>query len=334
MKKHHLLILFVFLGLISCNRYDKPNVSFYHWKSKAKNSAETSQCLLENRTDTIYMHFFDVDEMDFRNPSDNIYPTYVLREVDDSFKEFNIVPVVFITNQVLRQNANIPVLARQIRKLIDEISFYHFYKKAEHIQLDCDWNQSTHENYFSLIEHLNKHYSVSATIRLHQIKYQNKTGVPPVNHATLMLYNMGDLSDFDQNSIIDNRIVASYIDAETRYPIKLNVALPLFSQTVLRNNEGKLKLINEADKETVTADQVHFAKISETVFDVKKDTLLKGFYLSEGYSLKFEESTEEEIIKSYKLIKNSKLDYSGVVFYHLDDAVLSTIDVKRIIKSL
>jgi len=62
--------------------------------------------------------------------------------------------------------------------------------------------------------------------------------------------------------------------------------------------------------------------------------LFKGFYLSPGYQIKIEKPTEEEIIASYEIVKNSKLEISDLIFYHLDDKVVKSIDINKIIKEI
>ena len=67
---------------------------------------------------------------------------------------------------------------------------------------------------------------------------------------------------------------------------------------------------------------------------VVKDTLYKGFFLSKGYNLKFEEINETVITESFKIIKNSNLKINEVIFYHLDEKSLSNINIKEIIEKL
>lgn len=329
-------LIFALIILSSCNSFNKNEFSFYSWKSKAKSTNIINTALEICNTKSIYLHYFDVDinndRYSFNDP--DIYPTYVLKEVDEEFKNFNIIPVVFITNRSLKEAKSIEKLSEQISELIDEISLYHFKKTHTEIQLDCDWNQSTKNTYFELIEQLKTKYKVSVTIRLHQIKYQKKTGIPPAYKGILMVYNVGELKNENQNSILEANIVAQYINEQSTYPLELDIALPIFSQTVLKNNNGKLRLINTTERKKLESDNIHFTQLTNILFEVKSDTLFNGFYLSKGYRLKLEEVSEEETINTYKIIKTSNLNISKVIFYHLDDNAISKTNISKLISEL
>ena len=148
-----------------------------------------------------------------------------------------------------------------------------------------------------------------------------------------MLYNVGDLKNKQQNSTLESSIVKQYINTETDYPLSLNIALPLFSQTVITNNDNKIKIIKNTERNVLENDD-HFKIIDNYNLMVVKDTLYKGFFLSKGYNLKFEEINETVITESFKIIKNSNLKINEVIFYHLDEKSLSNINIKEIIEKL
>ena len=328
MKKLFLL-LFLTILLSSCT-FQKKEISFYHWKSKAKYSDTIKNALSISKTDTIYMHYFDIKN----TPQNGINPIYILKEIDCLYYNFNIIPVVFISNSIFNEPNDLERLSEKIDKLITDISIHNFRKEFKTIQLDCDWTQSTKNDYFYLIKLLNQKYKINTTIRLHQIKFKDKTGVPPANKGTLMLYNVGELANEDENSLLETRIVKQYINNKSNYPLILDVALPLYSQTVLINNHGNIKLINDNCKNELLKDSLHFKQQKENLFTVEKDTLFKGFYLSKGFKIKTEKLTEEEIINSYKVVENSKLITANIIFYHLDDKVLNNINLSKIIKKI
>ena len=274
------------------------------------------------------MHYIDVDKTD-----KGVYPVYVLNQVDSAFRQYDIVPVIFITNRSLK-GLNIERLSDQIISLVDEISLHHFGKKHKTIQLDCDWSESTRDKYFQLIESLSHHLEVVPTIRLHQIKYQDKTGIPPATHGVLMLYNVGDLKNEQENSILQSNIVDDYIENTTTYPLKLDVALPLFSQTVIKNNRGQVRLVNRSMPETLNNDKLHFRQLDRHLYEVTRDTLYHGFYLSKGYRLKLEESGVDEILDAYAIVKNSELQLNNIILYHLDDGVLKQLDLTKLLEKL
>ena len=132
------------------------------------------------------MHYFDVDFIEGLEGKEKVFPIYQLKHVDQSYQEFEVIPVVFITNKVLKSSISIPELGDKIINLIHQISETHFQKIHNIVHLDCDWTLSTREVYFELIEHMEKSIKVVPTIRLHQIKYKEKTGVPPVEDLSLI----------------------------------------------------------------------------------------------------------------------------------------------------
>ncbi|GAF05424.1 hypothetical protein [Saccharicrinis fermentans] len=318
--------LLILLGLYACQPTNNKNISFYHWKSEANSSDVIHTTLQQNHTSTIFMHYFDVEMY-----NNNVRPTYVLSKVDTLYKSYTIVPVVFITNKAI-QEANVNTLSSRISQLIDQISQHHFNKTIKNIQIDCDWTQSTRAKYFSLIEKLQEHYEINVTIRLHQIKFQQKTGIPPVSRGTLMLYNVGDLKNIKQNSILEADIVKQYINSSSSYPLELDIALPLFSQTVIKNNNNQVRIINGTHKKEMDEASAYFKPLDTYLYQVKKDTLYKGFYLSNGYTIKLEHSNKDQIIAAYHVIKQSQINHKNIIFYHLDDNNLQSIN--SIIKEL
>lgn len=325
------VVYFIFLvTLLSCGKTDN-SISFYHWKANADFLPSYEKAIKTTNTQKIYLHYFDV-KTDENNR--NYFPTYVLNKVASQYDQFEITPVIYITNNVLQSEQLVVAdLAEKIKKLVHQISKKHFKKEIKNLQIDCDWTLSTKNTYFELLETLNPDFNIDVTIRLHQIKFKEKTGIPPVKTGTLMLYNIGDLKNKNQNSILENAIVQQYINNETSYNLPLKIALPLFSQTIAFNNTNKIKIIKDAPRKVLEND-THFKQVNNTNFEVVKDTLYKGFYLSKGYHLKLEELSEKEIIDSYKTIKKSKLVTNEVIFYHLDESSLSSIDLKTILEKL
>ena len=148
-----------------------------------------------------------------------------------------------------------------------------------------------------------------------------------------MLYNVGDLKNKQQNSTLESSIVKQYINTETDYPLLLNIGLPLFSQTIITNNDNRIKIIKNTERNVLENDD-HFKIVDNLNLMVVKDTLYKGFFLSKGYNLKFEEINETVITESFRIIKNSNLKINEVIFYHLDEKSLSNINLKEIIEKL
>ena len=54
---------------------------------------------------------------------------------------------------------------------------------------------------------------------------------------------MGDFKKENENSIFESKIVEQYINTSTNYPLDLHLGLPLFSQTIVTNNDHDYKII-------------------------------------------------------------------------------------------
>ncbi|TCI90019.1 hypothetical protein [Tenacibaculum sp. M341] len=329
--KNYSLLVFV-LFFISCNTNNSHNTKFqfYHWKANATLSNKEKEALNTVDNTKIFIHYFDVVVSD-----DIARPVAVLQNMDTVFQNKKVVPVVFIRNSVFKNdNVSVDQLVVKIKKLVQQIHHKYLGENTDEIQIDCDWSGSTKEKYFQFLEVLEQQVKTSVTIRLHQIKYKDKTGVPPVNYGVLMLYNVGDLSDFKQNSILKNTTVKQYVNNSTNYPLSLDVALPMFSQVVVKNNEGRLRLINRAVTSDFDKDTVHFDKISTNLYKVKEKLLYRGQYLYKDFLLKIEKSELEETLKSYQVITKSKLEIKNIILYHLDEEELGIHNYQELISRL
>lgn len=123
-----------------------------------------------------------------------------------------IIPVVFITNQTMKNIPKITIdyLAKAILSGISKLSPHPYHE----IQIDCHWTLSTKQKYFSLLKILQKStLHLSATIRLHQVKFYEKTGIPPVERRMLMYYNMSDWRNpITINSIYSPKLLSQYTE--------------------------------------------------------------------------------------------------------------------------
>ena len=139
-------------------------------------------------------------------------------------------------------------------------------------------------------------YPISATIRLHQIKFLAKTGVPPVSKGLLMCYNMGNLKNpATKNSIIETEELKKYIDNLAAYPLPLDVALPLFNWKVLFRNNTYAGLIQNLPDSLLTNP---FISKAGNRYLFLKDSLLAGYPFKKGDVLRNEQSEYSEIIST------------------------------------
>jgi len=130
--------------IISHPIIDEDSISFYYWKSNAIYTDIIDSVFENHNMKDLYVHYFDIE-----SGNEGILPNFVISIVDGEFYNFGqIVPVVFITNKTIKDIDNIKWLAEKIKKLINQISQYHFGTEIKNIQIDCDWTRSTKTKYF------------------------------------------------------------------------------------------------------------------------------------------------------------------------------------------
>ncbi len=327
--KNILRMLSVLLLIYACKEKEK-RIQFYHWKSDAILSSVEKEALVAINAKKTYIHYFDVVASEGNNR-----PVGVVQAIDPLFKNQDVIPVVFISNKVFKnKDQNISELVNQIAALVQQIHHIYFENDAEEIQIDCDWTKSTKAAYFQFLKLLKKKVTLSTTIRLHQIKYQKETGVPPADYGVLMLYNVGELNNFKENSILNSTIVSQYIKKTSTYPLLLDVALPFFSQVVIKNKENDIRLINNVVVEDFSKDTIHFQSIGTNQFKVIKKKLYKGHYLYKDYVLKLEKTSVAEILSSNALVQRSNLNLRNTILYHLDETEIEQQKFKELITGL
>ena len=182
--------------------------SFYYWKTVFELTPKERQTLINLSIQKLYVKFFDIDWDTEKQLAQPVAKSIFSQGPPSGI---TITPVVFITQEPLHylSTKGLDSLAINLAALLSAIAITNHLSLSNEIQLDCDWTQNTGKAYFYLITKLKeqvffKNKVVSATIRLHQLKYISQNGVPPVNKGLLMCYNMGDLRyPQTKNSIID-----------------------------------------------------------------------------------------------------------------------------------
>lgn len=314
------------LTLVCCNNNTANRQierSFYFWKSVFILSDYEKQMLDSLQVKTLYIKFFDVDWDAERKLA---VPVVKIRFQDSAYRHYKIIPTVFITNACIQKidSSQINVLAKKINQLLNEIIKSNTIKDIPEIQFDCDWTTATKEKYFALLNDIHAQMpntKLSATIRLHQVKYVAKTGIPPVSRGLLMCYNMGNLKDpATKNSILETDELKKYIGSLASYPLLLDIALPLFDWKVLYRNHVYTGLIQNLP---ASAFNNSFCQKNDNRYIILQDTLLQGYNLLKGDIIRDEQSSYKEILSTTAAI-NGQLKNTGlrVSLYHLDSVIL------------
>lgn len=330
--KDHIGVAAFMLAILlsSCNDKKEARTiepAFYYWKSVLKLTDYEKQRLDSLKVKTIYIKFFDVD---WDNLNNTPVPIAKLAGTGYRLKEnIQVIPAIFITNECIKKidPEQIQDLTARIYKLTNEIISVNSFKSIAEIQIDCDWTASTKEKYFQLLQSIKKLWGntaipVSATIRLHQIKFLSKTGVPPVDKGLLMCYNLGNLKNpATKNSIIETEELKKYVGNLATYPLPLDVGLPLFNWKVLFRNNIYGGLIENLPDEVLSNS---FVLKKENRFTLLKDTLLAGYDLKKGDVLRDEQSDYNEILSAAgEISKRLKNTRTRVALYHLDSVILN-----------
>lgn len=329
--KNNILIGFILLLLVSCSKTKEPIVSFYYWKTIFKLSETEKEVLKDNNVTKLYIRYFDIG---FHPESKEPIPISPIH-FQENMNQFEIVPVVFIKNKVmLENNLDIEDLAQKTFRLIEEINKKNKIVSKE-IQIDCDWTLSSKTNYLKFIELFKKlsHKKLSATIRLHQVKYFKKTKIPNVDSGVLMFYNMGSIAPDSLNSIYSYKIAERYLESLKKYPLHLDFALPIYSWGV-HIREGKViglrsKLnVNELKKDE------NFKQISNLFFKVKNSNYKNGIFYEENDLLKVEAISAEDLKEmAQELNDNLAQKPNEIIFYDLDEFNIKTHE-KNIFKQV
>jgi hypothetical protein len=293
----------------SQGKHKKVRPAFYYWRTHFHLNAAEQQYLKDCKIERLYVKFFDVD---WEETTQRIMPLAIV-ELDSSAKsirqKWEITPVIFITNRAIANltTEGIADLAEKIDRKIEAIEQQLGPEHSPEIQLDCDWTPSTRERYFQLLEDLGtrcqkKNVLVSATLRLHQLRYPQKTGIPPVKRGMLMLYNVGEVEEWrEKNSIFRDQAARSYLQHLPDYPLEYDVALPAFSWGVLFRNAEMIRLMNGLQADSLRGDS-RFYEIAPARFRIEKSTYLNGYYLYQGDLLRLEHCGSTQLDSAARLV--------------------------------
>lgn len=308
--------MLVFL-LFSCGKNEKPIVAFYYWKTILQFSQTEKEILHDNDVSKLYVRYFDIG---LHPETQDPIPVSPIR-FQENVNRFKIVPVVFIQNKVmLTPGLKIEDLAQKTIRLVEEINAKNKINCQE-IQIDCDWTLKSKDNYLKFIERFKKlsQKKLSATIRLHQVKYFKKTKIPNVDSGVLMYYNMGTIATDSLNSIYNKKIAEKYLESLKKYPLHLDCALPIYSWGVHIRNQKVIGLrsklnVNELKKDT------NFEKTGPMFFKVKRSNYKNGIFYEENDLLKIEAISSEDLVEMAEdLHENLAQTPREVIFYDLDE---------------
>lgn len=304
-----------------------PERSFYYWKTTFTLSDIERKSLQNHRVSKLYLRFFDVDWDAARC---QIVPLGRLYFRDTVPEGIQVVPTVYVVNKSLQKisDKDVPEMSKKILGLVNGIATTNRLTYRE-IQIDCDWTETTRKKYFMLLTQLRSelkknHQTISATIRLHQVKYAGITGIPPVDRGMLMYYNMGKIeAGFSRNSVYNPEDAAKYIESLAGYKLPLDVAFPAFSWGIHVRNNKVIELLNNLGVEDFKNNDT-FAPIDSVSFRVMYSMFYHGFYFKKDDIVKVEEISPALCKTAAKQISGKMAKKPAVVaIFHLDSTIIS-----------
>lgn len=324
-----LLVYVSIFFITSCKGDTRDNVNFYYWKANVSIGDTEKEYFEKLNSKKLYIRYFDVDVEDKHYTS----PKAKVKSFDSSILDADYVPVIFIVNDVFKDDvydSSPKTLTNDVLTLMNLISEKNNISYDE-IQIDCDWTASTADKYFSFLQQLAKisGKEITCTLRLHQIKDRNTTGVPPVSKGYLMCYATSSPKEKDvENSILDLDLVKSYTKDIETYPLPLAIALPIYSWGVVTNHLGNIRLINNIDISNISEE--FLKKTGSNIYEVQEDFFLQGLYLNKGFTIRIE-AISPELLRDTRHYLDKKLnkDYE-IVYYHLDKPFLENYTIDQL----
>lgn len=325
------------LLLFACQPKEVKEQNFYYWRTTYDVSKAESESLTQNNTQKVYTRLCDITLGYDKNP----HPNNVLKWDNEPDEKIEYIPVFYIENEVFggarrseRSNREkIKVSDEYLQKLAANViklaktSWSFKTLTLNEIQIDCDWSESTKENYFTFLEYINQEkgdIQLSATIRLHQIKYAESTGIPPIDKGVLMCYNMGEItSSTDENSIFSVAILKQYITQEQTYDkIPLAIALPVFKWYLAYENDNFVGIIRDIDKKDLAED---FTKVTENIYKAKRGSW--KYKLKGGEIIRFEQAETYQLKEALELLKSNLPHWNEeIIYYDLNEDALQNYD--------
>jgi hypothetical protein len=289
------LVLVVALGCSRDATSPPPQRAFYFWRTTFHLSDSELHALSELHVTRLYVRAFDVTWGDGPTFTGELQPSTPLPP------GIEVIPVVFVRTEVLSHGA-IERLARDIREHV-AARMTALGVTPHELQVDCDWTDKTRDAYFELLRGLRTPgVALTATIRLHQVKYRERTGVPPIDRGMLMFYNMGKFSaDPGARVIFDADAADHYIARIHDYPKPLDVALPIWSWITQVRDDRVVDLLQSTDPDELAA--LDFLRpLAPDRYVATRTAFVHGVLLREGDELQVEITGPAETLAAATMV--------------------------------
>jgi len=325
----------VMIATIACDgQRNTVDASFYYWKTAYEPDSIEKHALAQIGAKRLFVRIMDIDT---QGPQGEAVPVSAVTFREPLPDSVAIVPVVYVVNKVLKDMSAVQQ-DELAGRLIDFVTAK--VKQAgktgfDELQIDCDWTASTKEAYFGLLTALRTRVAdsvrLTATLRLHQVRNRRSSGIPPVDRALLMCYNMGNLRKPGvHNSIMDLREMEIYLkDFLHEYPLPMDIALPLFNWSVVFRN-GEYAGISKRLDPTMLSDTAVFARNAKSSL-YRLKVALPAAGLRRGDVVRREETRWEDLSAAADfLVRHRRKEKFTLLFYHLDNQVLKSFSDEQL----
>lgn len=271
MKPLYLFVIALLITVAACDSpaptVPDPQRSAYWWKTTWNPDSTELDFINRQQIKKIYMRFFDVAP---DGKSNVPKPKATIQFQQPVVNGVKIIPTIFITESCMGMDIDkMPkILAYRVLQMCETNNI----KGVDEIQIDCDWKESSQDQYFKFLDDLRKilaekNIRLSATIRLHQLRMTP----PPVDYGVLMAYNTGNISTPPRrNPVLSSKDAEPYLKSLKGYKLPLCAAYPNFNfQLLYRDGALRAILYNED-----TADTTKFHHISGDEYESTASRLI------------------------------------------------------------
>ena len=278
--------------LFGCTKSAEAQRAFFFWRTTFTLTPAERERLTAHHVSRLYLRLFDVS---WNPQAARVEPVGLTAFAESTPAGLEVVPVVFLRNEIFTHDADPAALAVQLQSLVKARARVGAFGFRE-LQVDCDWTDSTREAFFSFCRALRTGLeadgaTLSATIRLHQVKYAQRTGVPPVERGMLMFYNVGRLAaDAERPSIFNAQDAARYTASIDAYPLPLDAALPVFSWAVQSRSGRVVDLLSKPDLDEL-AKNPSLERAGTGRYVARTPSFVAGGYVQPGDALSLEVMT-------------------------------------------
>ena len=331
------LVAMFLLSLLyaACGGSSTPaDTSYYYWKT-VYSPDSTEQAGIRNvGARRIFIRIMDVDN---QGPQGEAIPVSAITFREPLPDTLAVVPVVYIVNNVLKElpSHKLDSLAANICHFVSGKLKQAGKPGFDELQIDCDWTATTRDAYFGLLEAIRARVSdtvrMTATLRLHQVRNLRSSGIPPVNRVLLMCYNMGNLRQpGDHNSILDLNEMEVYLkDFLSEYPLPVDIALPLFSWSVVFRNDAYAGISKRLNPVLLSDTAIFAHEEGTSLYRLK--TALPDAGLRQDDVVRREETRWEDLSEAADfLAKHKRTEKFTLLFYHLDNQVLKVFSDEQL----